>query len=122
MKGMRRIWLLPAVLIAVHLLFNIWMFVAVETSPDGEAVMGYGILATIVDFPSSLAANALDELVWKKEILWHSDDSAFRNFDRRFGFDRCNVGLFVVYVPVGTIQWGIVGFLLQLAWRKYKER
>src|SRR5687767_8896743 len=110
-------WKIPAILASIHLLPLLILFVCVEMSPDGEAVMGW-VLFSWIDFPTSALVEAVDHCFWRNELLWYDSSSATRRFAQALGFDHLNVGAAILYFIAGTIQWGAVGFCLRAFWHR----
>jgi hypothetical protein len=112
-------WLMAGVLVVIHTTLVVAMFVGVEHERDGETVMGWMVF-DVVDFPSALVVGGVDHSLWQKKLLWYSEDSYVTRLSRCCGFDHLNVGAAIQYLPVGTLQWGLVGYFLQAAYRRRK--
>lgn len=91
----RRWLLLPAVLVCLHSALVGFIAIAVATSSDSEAVMGW-ILPYYLDLPSSL-------LIARFNIASDSD-------------------IPVRFFVIGLFHWGIIGLLIQFAWRWFIGR
>lgn len=121
MATSRSKWLLAVILASVHVGLVVVMFIGVEASPDGEAVLGW-FLFDVVDFPSSLAVEKIDHSLWQKEILWYSEDFRVTQFSRLHNLDHLNVGTAILFLPAGTLQWALIGYLVQSACRRWREK
>jgi hypothetical protein len=122
-------WLLPIGLISIHFVLQTWLFVGAQTSDDPEIFSPTGIAQASIAFPASRAVIEINKVVWEKKILWDSERLYVRNWrtdvDRFFGFTKQTVDDFmdfVLFVVAGSLQWGIVGFLLQLGWRRIRRQ
>jgi|HubBroStandDraft_5_1064220.scaffolds.fasta_scaffold67649_2 hypothetical protein len=122
-------WLLALILIGIHLALQISLFVSAQFSRDPEAHEVFGIVSVCISFPSSLAVGMLDQIVSNEKILWESDVLYVRKYDhyvdRFFGFTEQTFGDFIIFVLLvlaGTVQWGIVGVLIQSVWRRLTRR
>jgi hypothetical protein len=122
-------WLLPVILTVIHFVLQTSLFVSAQISSDPEASMGSGIVGTCIAYPTSLAVLGLDSVMGNKGILWHSDIlyaiKVDHYVDRFFGFTKQAVEYFmdfVLLVVAGTVQWGIVGVLIQSGWRRFRRQ
>jgi len=97
------------------------LFVSIEMSSDGEAVMGWHLFH-IIDWPVSLLGDVVHEQIWRSEILWYDENSFFAAFSGTLGFDRLNVGAFALFVGVGILQAIFLGALVagfRLLWSEF---
>ncbi len=118
---MKRNWLLPSILVAIHLALIILLFAGVETSPDGEAVMAWRLFH-FVDFPVSFVLGEIDHIFWRNDVLWYDDTSLIFLFSHRMGWDHLNVGAALMFFIGGTLQWLVVGTGIQIIWHKVKQK
>jgi len=122
-------WLLALILIGIHFVLQTSLFVNAQFSRDPEPGMGNGIVGIRIAYPISLAMGELDSVVWNKKILWDSDIlytiKVDHYVDRLFGFTKQAIEdfmIFVLLVIAGTVQWGIVGVLIQSGWRRFRRQ
>ncbi len=122
-------WCLPVILTVIHFALQTSLFVSAQISSDPEASMGSGIMGACIAYPTSLAVIGLNSVVWDRRILWDSDilytTKVDHYVDRFFGFTKQTIENFVGYVLLvvaGTVQWGIVGVLIQLGWRRFRRQ
>ena len=117
---MRRNWLLPSILVAIHLALIVFLFVLVETTPDDEAVMAWWLFH-FIDFPVSIVLGKIDQIFWRNEVLWYNGTTSISLFSHHMGWDHLNVGYALMYFIGGTLQWLAVGMGIQIIWHKVKN-
>ena len=109
---MKSPFLLAGILAAAHLILVVALFVSIESSDDRAAGMAWALLEWI-DFPSYLLTTRLIWVLWRSGVAWYSDESVFSVLCRRAGVDQLNAGYALLHAIAGTLQWGVVGYLLQ---------
>jgi len=114
-------------LICIHFVLQTSLFIFSQSSRDPEAGLAFGMVQLSISYPTSLAILKLDRVASDKRILWESDllftSKVDHYVDRFFGFTKQTVEDFiftVLLVIAGTLQWGIVGILIQSVWRRLR--